>query len=89
MNRTSGYYFVENFNFVGVDTSGYTGLQPRPNQGGKQVLHAAFLSFINGTTTTDPNCHDGADGGPGVLCSVDWNSVYNRMYDLEVKYAGD
>ena len=86
--RTAGYYMAENFGFVGADTSGYTGLQPRPDQGGKQVLHAAFSSFIDGTTTTDPNCSDGADGGPGVSCSVEWNGVYGRTYDLEVKYAG-
>ena len=88
-DRTFGYFLAENFPFVGADPTGYIGLQPHPDEGGKQVLHAAFSSFINGTTTTDPNCHDGADYGPGVSCGVDWNGVYNRTYDLEVKYAGD
>ena len=87
-DHTYGWYFAQQYGFVGTDTSGYIGLQPHPDEDGKQVLHAAFSSFINGTTTTDPNCHDGADYGPGVSCRVDWNGVYNRTYDLEVKYAG-
>ncbi|KAK7013209.1 hypothetical protein R3P38DRAFT_3362960 [Favolaschia claudopus] len=28
----------------------------------------------------------GADGGPGVSCSVEWNGVYGRTYNLEVVY---
>ncbi|KAJ6532216.1 hypothetical protein DFH09DRAFT_1182459 [Mycena vulgaris] len=86
--HTSGYFFAQQYGFVNSRDVGYTGLQPRPNQNGKPVLHAVFSSFIAGSTTTDSNCSPGADGGPGVSCSVEWNGVYGRTYDLEVKSNG-
>lgn len=46
------------------------GLQPRPDKNGKQRLHAAFSSFIAGTTSKDTQCSDGADGGAGVSCAT-------------------
>ncbi|CAI7613071.1 unnamed protein product [Penicillium bialowiezense] len=67
----TGYYFAQQFNFVGQSDVGYTGLQPRKDSGSKSVLHAAFSSFIAGTKSTDENCSDGADGGAGVSCAVD------------------
>lgn len=85
-DHISGYYFAQQFAFVNSDI-GYTGLQPRPDDAsGRPVLHGVFSSFINGSTTTDENCFDGADNGPGVSCRVEWNGVYGRTYDLEVKY---
>ncbi|KAK7048811.1 beta-glucan synthesis-associated [Favolaschia claudopus] len=81
-----GYYLAKQFTFINGSAVGYTGLQPHPDGNGKSVLHAAFSSFIDGTTSTDANCHDGADGGAGVSCSVDWNGVYGRTYNLEVVY---
>ncbi|KDR71971.1 hypothetical protein GALMADRAFT_270815 [Galerina marginata CBS 339.88] len=84
-----GYYFAQQFNFVGHNDIGYIGIQPRHNRGGKAVLHGVFSSFIAGTTTSDANCSPGADGGPGVSCSVEWNGVYGRKYDFEVKTAGN
>ncbi|KAJ7104375.1 hypothetical protein B0H15DRAFT_766301 [Mycena belliarum] len=81
----AGYYFAQQFNFAGVSDVGYTGIQPRPDSGGKVVLHGVFSSFVPGTTTNDKNCSPGADGGPGVSCSVEWNGVFNRTYDYEVK----
>ncbi|KAF7378423.1 Beta-glucan synthesis-associated [Mycena sanguinolenta] len=83
----SGYFLAQQFSFVNSGM-GYTGLQPRPDANGKTILHAAFLSFIAGSNTTDKNCFDGADGGPGVSCNVEWNGVYGRRYDLEVKSNG-
>ncbi|KAK7039669.1 hypothetical protein R3P38DRAFT_2901267 [Favolaschia claudopus] len=85
-DHISGYYFAQQFAFTGTTDIGYTGLQPRPDSNGKSVLHAAFSSFIAGTTSTDSNCSDGADGGAGVSCSVEWNGVYGRTYNLEVVY---
>jgi len=85
----SGYYFAQQFNFVGVTAVGYTGIQPRPDSGGKAVLHGVFSSFIAGTTTSDTNCRPGADSGAGVSCSVEWNGVYGRTYNFEVKTAGN
>ncbi|KAF7342297.1 Beta-glucan synthesis-associated [Mycena venus] len=82
------YYFMPQSAFVNSDV-GYTNLQPRPDESGIPVLYGVFgSSFINGSTTTDENCFAGADGGPGVSCSVEWNGVYRRTYDLEVKYNG-
>ncbi|KAF7356186.1 Beta-glucan synthesis-associated [Mycena venus] len=88
-DHISGYYFAQQFNFFGIADVGYTGLQPRPDNGGKSIVHGVFSSFVAGTTTTDPNCHTGADGGPGVSCAFEWNGEYNRTYDLEVKTSGN
>ncbi|KAJ7660187.1 hypothetical protein DFH06DRAFT_1089519 [Mycena polygramma] len=87
-DRMRGYYFAQQFSFVNSDM-GYTGLQPRPDAAdGTPVMHAAFSSFIAGTTSDDPNCSDGADGGAGVSCAVDWPGVYGRTYNLEVATMG-
>lgn len=81
----AGYYFAQQFNFHNVTDVGYTGLQPRPDFRGNEVVHAAFSSFQAGTTTNHPNCHMGADGGPGVSCAVDIIGNYTHTYNLEVK----
>ncbi|KAF7378419.1 Beta-glucan synthesis-associated [Mycena sanguinolenta] len=86
-DHISGYYFAQQYAFINSGI-GYTGLQPRPDANGKPVLHGVFSSFIDGSTTTDKNCAPGADGGPGVSCSVEWNGVYGRRYDFEVKSNG-
>lgn len=83
--HVSGYYFAQQFNFVGEDDVGYTGLQPREDSGSSSVVHAVFSSFINGTTSSDSNCSNGADGGAGVSCSVDVDSTYADGYLLEIK----
>ncbi|KAJ7433704.1 hypothetical protein B0H11DRAFT_2374890 [Mycena galericulata] len=83
-DHISGYYFVQQYAFIG-SSIGYTGIQPRPDIDGKAVLHGVFSSFVNGSTTTDSNCNAGADGGPGVSCSFEWDGVYGRTYNFEVK----
>ncbi|KAF9557413.1 hypothetical protein CPC08DRAFT_736741 [Agrocybe pediades] len=88
-DHISGYYFAQQFGFVGLNDVGYTGIQPRPDRNGQAVLHGVFSSFVAGTTTTDANCHTGADGGPGVSCSFEWNGVYGRQYNFEVKTSGN
>lgn len=80
----SGYYFAQQFNFIGQADVGYTGLQPRPDSRGNPVIHAVFSSFINGSTTTDSNCHEGADYGPGVSCSLEFSRPYSHEYRLEI-----
>jgi hypothetical protein len=87
-DHISGYYFAQQFGFV-ESSIGYTGLQPRPDRNGNPVLHAVFSNFVAGSTTTDAHCHVGADGGSGISCSFDWNGVYGRTYDLEVKHEGN
>ncbi|KAJ6595164.1 hypothetical protein DFH09DRAFT_1136346 [Mycena vulgaris] len=86
-DHISGYYFAQQYGFVG-SSIGYTGIQPRPDSGGNSVLHGVFSSFVAGSTTSDANCHTGADGGPGVSCAVEWNGVYNRTYDFVVQTSG-
>lgn len=83
----NGLYFAQQFGLVGVDDVGYTGLQPRSDtSNGTSIVHAAFSSFVPGTTTTDTeNCSDGADGGPGVSCAVDVPAPYLHPYSLVVK----
>ncbi|KAI0792921.1 hypothetical protein C8Q75DRAFT_587712 [Abortiporus biennis] len=81
----AGYYFAQQFSFVNAPAIGYTGLQPRPDQNGKSIIHGVFSSFINGTSTRDTNCHMGADNGPGVSCSVEVASDYSHTYNLVVE----
>ena len=80
----TGYYFVQQFNFIGQSDVGYTGLQPRPDSNYNPIIRAAFSNFINGTTHGDPNCHYGADGGPGVSCAVEFSASYANGYRIEV-----
>jgi hypothetical protein len=84
----TGYYFAQQFNFNGQSDIGYTGLQPRPDSGGRPVIHAVFSSFIAGTTTTDSNCQSSADGGPGVSCSTEFSAPYADAYQLVVQNTG-
>lgn len=89
--HTSGYYYAMQFNFVNVSDVGYTGIQPRPNNAaGKSVVHGVFSSFAAGTTTTDPLCHTGADGGPGVSCAVEIATTtgYAHTYNFVVANTG-
>lgn len=85
----SGFYFAQQFTFGDSGGVGYTGLQPRPDSNGSSIVHAVFSSFMNGTTTDDSNCSDGADGGPGVSCSVDVMSAYSHTYELLVEKVED
>jgi hypothetical protein len=86
--HVSGFYFAQQFNFHGIPDVGYTGLQPREDDNGKSIVHAAFSSFQKGTTTNHPNCHTGADGGPGVSCAVDIDGPYCHTYNLVVENIG-
>ncbi|KAB8213168.1 hypothetical protein BDV33DRAFT_185304 [Aspergillus novoparasiticus] len=86
--RERGWYYAQSFLFGGSSKGAYIGLQPRPNNANGPVIHAAFSSFINGTTTRDANCHDGADGGPGVSCAIDILGDYSHIYDLKVQNTG-
>ncbi|KAI0011515.1 hypothetical protein F4779DRAFT_215375 [Xylariaceae sp. FL0662B] len=87
-SHQSGYYFAQQFNFDNVQDVGYTGLQPRPDSNGNSIVHAAFSSFQNGTTTSHPNCSNGADGGPGVSCAVDIQGDYSHTYNCVVQNTG-
>lgn len=80
----SGFYFAQQFNFNGQSDVGYTGLQPRPDDSSSPVIHAVFSSFINGTTSSDSNCSDGADGGAGVSCAVEVDTTYADGYLLRI-----
>ncbi|KAG0263580.1 hypothetical protein DFQ27_001679 [Actinomortierella ambigua] len=84
----SGFYFAQQFNFHGVKEMGYTGLQPREDKKGKSIVHAAFSSFQGGTTTDHPNCHLGADFGPGVSCAVAIAGNYSHTYKITVRNIG-
>ena len=82
----SGYYYAQQFSFTDQKDVGYTGLQPREDSSdGNPIIHAAFSSFVAGTTSSDENCSDGADGGAGVSCAVDVSSSYAHGYLLRVK----
>ncbi|CAI7571333.1 unnamed protein product [Penicillium manginii] len=81
----SGYYYAQQFSFAGQSDVGYTGLQPREDNGSNSVVHAVFSSFVAGTTSTDANCSDGADGGAGVSCAVEVSATYAHGYVLRVE----
>lgn len=86
--HVSGNYVADQFQFLNQTDVGYMGLQPRANQNGQQILHAAFSSFIAGTTSSDSQCSDGADGGSGVSCAVDFAADYSHGYTLTVARSG-
>ncbi|KAF5642155.1 hypothetical protein F52700_3187 [Fusarium sp. NRRL 52700] len=86
--RVDGYYFAQQFSFNGVPDVGYTGLQPRYDNRRIQVVHAVFSSFQNGTATKHENCHQGADGGPGVSCALDIYGNYSHLYNIIVENIG-
>lgn len=81
-----GIYFAQQYDFE--NAMGYTGLQPRPDNGGTERLSARFSTFTAGATTSDPLCHEGADGGPGVTCAVDFDGEYGHRYDIKVERTG-
>ncbi|KAF9885564.1 hypothetical protein FE257_012770 [Aspergillus nanangensis] len=81
----TGFYFAQQFAFEGVSDIGYTGLQPRPDENGASIVHAVFSSFIAGSTSSDENCSDGADGGAGVSCAVEFPASYAPLYHLVVE----
>jgi cell division septation protein DedD len=86
--RASGTYFAEQYNFANAPQVGYTGLQPRPDTNGHRRLHGVFSSFNAGTTSTDPNCHNGADNGAGVSCAAEFDAVYGHTYAVTVARTG-
>ena len=89
----SEYYYANQVSVLGGGKAGhiiYTGFQPREDKDGKSVVHAVFSTFLDNSTTTDPNCRLGADGGGGVSCAFDivggsyadtWSSVVTRDGD--------
>ncbi|GIG61574.1 hypothetical protein Lfu02_59460 [Longispora fulva] len=87
-SHTDGTYFAQQYSFTNAAQVGYTGLQPRPNVNGRERLHGVFSSFQGGSTSTDPQCHSGADGGPGVSCAADFDGVYGHRYAITVERAG-
>ncbi|KAG8408606.1 hypothetical protein J3459_010924 [Metarhizium acridum] len=81
--HVAGYHFAQRVKFNGQYSVAYAGLQPREDsQSGAAILRGVFSSFIHGTTTTDPNCSDGADGGQGVSCAYDFSGSYTDTWDL-------
>lgn len=84
----SGYYYAQQFSFKNQKDVGYTGLQPREDNNTNPIVHAAFSSFVSGTTSSDENCSNGADGGAGVSCAVDVSSPYAHGYLLSIKNTG-
>ncbi|GGU47070.1 hypothetical protein GCM10010211_08530 [Streptomyces albospinus] len=82
----AGVYFAQQYSFA--HGAGYTGLQPRSNSGGRERLHGVFSTFTAGASTTDANCHLGADNGPGVSCGVDFDGVYGHRYAITVTRTG-
>ncbi|KFY07141.1 hypothetical protein V492_07412 [Pseudogymnoascus sp. VKM F-4246] len=83
--HASGYYYAQQFSFNGLSDVGYIGLQPRADVNGQSTLHAAFSSFAANTATSDSNCHQGADGGAGVSCAVDFPADYGHNFNVVVE----
>ena len=78
----SGYYWAQQF-YLKNNQGGYLGLQPRTGGGA-----ALFSIFGNGTSTTNPNCHSGADGGAGTSCLISYPYSVGHEYELEVIVTG-
>ncbi|KJZ70082.1 hypothetical protein HIM_10522 [Hirsutella minnesotensis 3608] len=84
----TGFYFAQQYEFEGVKDGSYCGLQPREDKNGQSIIHGVFSAFENGTTSSHPNCHNGADGGPGVSCAVDIVGDYSHTYNIYIENAG-
>lgn len=70
-----------------VDTS-YTEFQPAlPRIPGKHTFKAIFSSFVQGAGSKDNYCGSGADGGPGVSCSVRFEAKLNQFYSIRLKVS--
>ncbi|PFH60105.1 hypothetical protein XA68_11460 [Ophiocordyceps unilateralis] len=82
-----GFYFAQQFSFEGVKNVAYTGLQPQADAKGKPIIHALFSTFQGGSTTSDKNCHQGADGGAGVSCAIEIPASYEDTYHLKVQHV--
>lgn len=82
-----GTYYAQQFYFDNPgsgDNTAYLGLQPQPDSNGQSYLRAVFSSFIAGSTSTDANCSDGADGGAGVSCGLVFPADYSHDYEFTV-----
>ena len=82
--KKRGYYFMQYFTFTGQVNGSYIGLQPQDDGS----IRAAFSTFMDKSTTSDANCHLGADYGPGVTCGVIFKGSYANTYDLDVRNTG-
>ncbi|KAJ6784799.1 hypothetical protein PWT90_08056 [Aphanocladium album] len=81
-----GYYFANQFKFQSVKEVSYTGVQPQTDINGRASIRGVFSSFQGGTTSSHPNCSDGADGGAGVSCAVtiavdDFNGRFDSIIE--------
>lgn len=84
-----GLFFAQQFAFHNSGMVAYTGLQPQPDPApGVERLRALFSVFGAGTSTGDPNCAPGADGGQGTSCAIVFPGVYGHTYNLTVQNAG-
>lgn len=82
----SGFFFAQQFSFKNEPNKvGYTGLLPGTDLNGNNVVHAAFSSFVPGTTTVHPKCKNGADGGAGVSCGIQVKGDYDHTYKVTVE----
>lgn len=84
----TGLYFAQEFGYKNTKKIGYTGLQPRPDSGGRERLHGVFSYFGAGASSNDSQCKGGADGGDGVSCGADFDGVYGHTYALRVDRTG-
>ena len=51
------------------------------------ALPISFSTFINGSTSSDGNCHLVSDWGHGSSCAVNFQGTYAHTYSLEVRNA--
>lgn len=92
-----GFFYAQQYDFFSVTNGPYTGLQPRNDTNGQAIVRAVFSSFEEGTQTTYslcPSeiqglegkgcCHDGADGGGGVSCFIEFPGDYTHTYNLRI-----
>lgn len=80
------YYYANQFPFVGNKDVGYTGLQPQEDaDNGTSQIRGVFSNFIEGSTTDDDLCSEGADGGPGISCGFVFAGDYDHTYNMVVR----
>lgn len=74
-NLTGYYYSTAVFYQTGF--VGYFGFQPIE---GQYLQKLSFSAFGDGPFSDHPNCHDGADEGPGVTCAAWYPFQFNKTY---------
>jgi hypothetical protein len=78
-----GYTYSWGILFEGAHSFCGVSLEPRADADGKPAMRVSMISQVDGTTTTDSNCHL-IEPDNGVLCTVDLSAPYSDAFVFEM-----